>query len=380
MKALAILFRVVFSIVLLLATASYLQVAPTITFGDFCNTITADSIIGMFNGVNAVTIGLIVILLLGIFSFTRILEAAWNILFCASIISLLAGGMYALFGPGIALPHAIYHNDAVNQFCQAMLTYQVPIALLILIFIAGWLCSAACIRVALTAAISYGLWYGVSELFTYIVYLWSNASEPAMPEALNMIQASPWIVSAVPAAFFLIYAILMAFFETFITHTSTRKEPSKPATPASKDEQQETKPEADKVKEPAAKPEPSQPAAKPKLSTKPVVEPKQKTLRLATPTPAGSKKLNTPSAAPAKPEPAPEAPDKAEEPKPEATPETPAKPEEPKPEATPESPAKPEEAKAEAAPEAPAKPEETKAEATPEAPAKAEECKTESPA
>ncbi|MBR2314259.1 MAG: hypothetical protein IKA55_05305, partial [Akkermansia sp.] len=81
MKVLAILFRVVFSIIVLLLVACYLQSSPTVTFGDFFNSLGKIDFVEMLSGVNGVTISLAVILLLSILTFTRLLEAAWNVLF-----------------------------------------------------------------------------------------------------------------------------------------------------------------------------------------------------------------------------------------------------------------------------------------------------------
>ncbi len=237
MKALTLLFRVVFSIIVLLLVTCYTQVTSTVSLTDFCTSLNASAIAEQFTSINAFTITLAVILLLSILSFTRLLEAIWNILFCGSIITLLAGGLYALCGPRIALPYVLYNNEAVMQFCSMVGAYQIPVAIVLLIFLAGWLCSAASGRVAITAIVSFGLWYAVTELLTYGIYLWTKAAAPDQPGALTMIQESPWILAAVPAAFFLIYALLMAFFETYITTEgkaqkapANDKQPEKPAT------------------------------------------------------------------------------------------------------------------------------------------------------
>lgn len=216
MKVLTSLLRVIFSIVVLLALACYLQAAPTVSLSQFCLSIEPTQLIELLSGFNAVTITLVIILLLGILSFTRVLEAAWNVLFCAAVLGLLITGLYTLGGPSIALPNALYHNEDINHICQSLTSYEVPIAIAILIFLAGWVCASACGRVLITAVVSFGLWYALTEFFTYIVHQWANSSAPAMPEALNMIQGSPWIIAAVPGSFFLIYALLMALFETFI--------------------------------------------------------------------------------------------------------------------------------------------------------------------
>lgn len=356
MKALAILFRLVFSILVLMAVACYLQVSPTTTLSEFCNSINSSALLDQLCGINYLTVSLALVILLTIFSITRILDAIWNTLFCASILVLIASGLYTLAGPGIALPSALVHNEAVNQFCQSFTAYEIPLAITLLIFIAGWVCASACGRVAITAVISYALWYGVTEFFTYASQLWANSASPALPEALYIVQGTPWILAAVPGAFFLIYALLMACFETYIGN-GKKKAAKKKAEPAPADNKEV------KDTESAPKAEKEQKPAEPVSKTKPVLK-----LATATASPANKLKPATPVAekpatvAEAKKEKPAEEPKKvekpAEEPKKEEKPaEEPTKEEKPAEEKKPE----------EKAPEAPAE-----AEKPVEEPAKAE--------
>lgn len=356
MKALAILFRLVFSIIVLMAVTCYLQVSPTTTLSEFCNSINSSALLDQLCGINYLTVSLALVILLTIFSITRILDAIWNTLFCASILALIASGLYTLAGPGIALPSALVHNEAVNRFCQSFTAYEIPLAITLLIFIAGWVCASACGRVAITAVISYALWYGVTEFFTYASQLWANSASPALPEALYIVQGTPWILAAVPGAFFLIYALLMAFFETYIGN-GKKKAAKKKEEPASADNKEV------KDTESAPKAEKEQKPAEPVSKTKPVLK-----LATATASPANKLKPATPVAekpaavAEAKKEKPAEEPKKvekpAEEPKKEEKPaEEPTKEEKPAEEKKPE----------EKAPEAPAE-----AEKPVEEPAKAE--------
>lgn len=257
MKVLTSLLRVIFSIIVLLALACYLQVAPTTSLSQFCLSLEHAQLMELLSGFNAVTITLVIILLLGILSFTRVLEAAWNVLFCAAVLGLLVTGLYTLGGPSIALPNALYHNEAINQICQSLTSYEVPIAIAILVFLAGWVCASACGRVLITAVVSFGLWYGLTEFFTFIVHQWAESSSPAMPEALHMIQGAPWIIAAVPGSFFLIYALLMALFETFISAANEKAKPEeKKNKEVSIEETSKPAPKAAPVSEPVAEPEP----------------------------------------------------------------------------------------------------------------------------
>lgn len=289
MKALAILFRLVFSILVLIAVTCYLQVSPTTTLSEFCNSINSSALLDQLCGINYLTVSLALVILLTIFSITRILDAIWNTLFCASILVLIASGLYTLAGPGIALPSALVHNEAVNQFCQSFTAYEIPLAITLLIFIAGWVCASACGRVAITAVISYALWYGVTELFTYASHIWANNAAPALPEALSMIQGTPWVLAAVPGAFFLIYALLMACFETYIGNGS-KKAAKKKTEPAPADNKEV------KSSESTPKTEKEQKPAEPVSKTKPV-------LKLATAATAPANKLKPVTQASEKPAP-----------------------------------------------------------------------------
>lgn len=297
MKVLASLSRVVFSIIVLLALACYLQNAPTIGLANFCASITPDQLITMLSSFNAVSVLFVIILLLGMLPFTRVLEAVWNVIFCASVLAILSIGLYEIGGPIIALPKALYDNDAVNQFCQAVTSHEVPVAITLLIFIAGWLCASACGRVAITAVVSYGLWYAITSFFTYAVQQWANSDTPTMPEALHMVQSTPWIVAAVPGAFFLIYALFMAFFETFINTKPARRntgkeQEEKPVSEkkssdsenAATEEKEKASSQAAGDKKPALKP--AEPAAKsqPILKIAPASPAPIRKLKPATPT------------------------------------------------------------------------------------------------
>ena len=312
MKVLTSLLRVIFSIIGLLSLVCYQQMEPTTSFVGYISAIDCDKLAQPFTSVNIFSISLFLILLFGLFSIARVLEAAWNMLFCASILSVLIIGLYKVGGPGVALPHALYHNGTINQIFQALTAYEVPIAITILVFLAGWICASACGRVAITALVSFGLWYGLSEFFTYIIHQWADSTTPGMPDALHMIQGSPWIIAAVPGSFFLIYALLMAIFETYIGSKDETKQDKATA------EENPTPPTT--LETPAA----STPAPAPKPEQKPADTPAEKEAPAPTPAPAPAPE--------AKPEPAP-----AEEKKPAA--EEPAEPaKEEQPEATEEKP------------------------------------------
>lgn len=287
MKALAILFRLVFSILVLLATACYLQVSPTISLEQFYSSLDPAALVDQLCGLNALTISLALVVVLTICSFTRLLDAIWNMAFCAAIILLLGVGLYTFCGPAVALPNALYHNSEINSICSSVAGYEVPIAITLFIFVTGWFCASACGRVAITSLLSFGLWYGITEVFTYATHLWGRSADPALPEALYMIQGSPWILAAVPGAFFLIYALLMAFFETYISSRRSKAvEESSGEDNASASAPIENKSSEEVKKAAGAESATKSPAAATKA--KPV-------LKTAAPAPAKTLKLATPA-------------------------------------------------------------------------------------
>ena len=114
MKVLASLSRVVFSLIVLIALACYLQNEPTISLENFCASITPEQLLNLLNNFNTVSLLFVVILLLGMLPFTRVLEAVWNVVFCASVLLLLAIGLYETGGPLIALPKAAPEDGDVG--------------------------------------------------------------------------------------------------------------------------------------------------------------------------------------------------------------------------------------------------------------------------
>lgn len=342
LKALGIFVRLVCSLIVLLAVALYLQMPTAVAPESFADAVSAEAVVGLFSSLNWVSITAGVLVLCALL---RLLDMAWNVAFCLSTVLVLFCGLWAVWGPVVALPLPVQDNALMTQLCTLPQTYPVPALLVAGVFAMGWLASTAPFRIAFTTVVSFGLWYGLTTLMHWgIVTRWADTPTPAQPELLAMVLANPWMIAALPGAFFLVYAVLVAFFETFLS-TSKKKAPKTEEKPA-----EDKKPETDEKKPAAAAPAPAVPAAAPapKLA-KPVLKPA---------TPAVPKPEVKPEAkAEPKPEQQPEAkpeakPEPAAEPKPEPKAEEhPAdKPAEPKPEKAEETPAAPE-AKPEPKPE-----------------------------
>lgn len=349
LKALGIFVRLVCSLIVLLAVALYLQMPTAVAPESFADAVSADAVVGLFSSLNWVSITAGVLLLCALL---RLLDMAWNVAFCLSSVLVLFCGLWAVWGPVVALPLPVQDNALMTQLCTLPQTYPVPALIVAGVFAMGWLTSTAPFRIAFTTVVSFGLWYGLTTLMHWgIVTRWADTPTPAQPELLAMVLANPWMIAALPGAFFLVYAVLVAFFETFLT-SSKKKAPKTEEQPAEdkKPETDEKKPAAAipatpaKSAKPAAAPAPklAKPVLKPATPAVPKPEVKPEPKPEPQPEAKPEEKPGTkpePASAP-KPEPkAEEKPaEKAAEPKPEKTEETPAAPEvkpEPKPEEKP---------------------------------------------
>lgn len=214
MNALGTLFRLVCSWIILLALAVYLQTPAHISPGHFIGHVNEETLLPLVSSVNWFTITAAALLVLAVL---RIQELIWNVAYAAAAILFLGLGLCSILDPGIALPTAIESNRAVLDFCNLPQSYPIPSIVIIAIFAMGWLCSTAPFRIMFTCVLSVALWYGCSEVFSYMVGMWAKSPNPTMPELLHAIQSAPWIIAAIPGAFFLVYALLTSFIETFIS-------------------------------------------------------------------------------------------------------------------------------------------------------------------
>lgn len=260
MKILGILFRLIYSLLILIALSIYAQATPGVSLEAYSLLITPDTLIEMFTTINWVSVLFIILIVLACF---RILDMVWNVLFCLSTILVTVCSLYLAFGSGIALPTPLDGNKWMELFCNLPQHYPVPTVIVTCVFAIGWLIATASLRIAITSLISYALWYICSEMFHYIVYLWSEAPHPAMPEVLHTLQAAPWIAAAIPGAFFLIYALVMSFFETFISRKEEEQEEEAEQAIKQKKQEKEKKNEeaqkAEKLREAAKHDKPQTP-------------------------------------------------------------------------------------------------------------------------
>lgn len=316
LKALGIFVRLLSSLLVLLVVALYLQTGiDNISPEQFAASVTPESITVLFTSFNWVSITAGVLVLLALL---RLLDMAWNVAFCLSFIPVLFCGLYAYFGETAALPAPLQGNAYMTEFCTLPQTYPVAAIIVIGVFALGWMAATAAFRIAVSTLVSFGLWYGMSALLYFVITTrWADTPEPAQPEILTMVLANPWMIAALPGAFFLVYAVLVSFFETFLT----KKKPA-----AKKDEKKDEKKDDkkdDKAPDDTAKKEGTATTA---ASLKPVTPAQPKvTVKKPSPAPAEPKKDEAPKV-----EEKPAEPKKDEAPKAEEKPAEPKKDEAPK--------------------------------------------------
>lgn len=150
-----------------------------------------------------------------ILAFARGVTAIWNVLYALSLILMLAAGSLFFINLPLALPSAIGNMPELQFLPTLYRTEAALVSFIPVVFILGLLLSSARVRIFLYTVICYTLWYGLSELFTYLLDLWQQAETPFMPELLAFLYDTRWLLVALIGAFLLVYDIILAFTETF---------------------------------------------------------------------------------------------------------------------------------------------------------------------
>ena len=262
MNVLGSLFRLICSWLILLVLAVYIQSPAYVSPANFVEYFNTDTLLPLVSTLNWVTITAGILLILAVL---RIQEIIWNVAYAAAFILFVGFALCSFMDPATALPTAIESNRAVLDFCALPQSYPIPAIIITAIFAMGWLCSTAPFRIMFTCALSVALWYGCTEVFQYMVGMWAKSPNPTMPELLHAIQSAPWIIAAIPGAFFVVYALLTSFIETFISRREEKrrkKDEKKAAESTVVEELEETQAEPTSETKPA-KPTPSKPIKKP---------------------------------------------------------------------------------------------------------------------
>ncbi len=267
MKILGIFFQLICLLALLLAGAVYATGNLQCTFNEFTSAFTPEKLQQLVTEHLWVGIAAGALLLLACL---RGLGIVWNLLFSLACLAFLAEISLMLLGTEYALPAPLRGMGWDSMLSGLTTAYPVAALLIPAICVLGSFCSTSPGRISLTSIICYALCYGCAELFHFGMLQWMAMPEPPMDGLLAALATMPWLLAAIPAAFFLQYCLLMALFEAFDGKKKDEVSEEAGDAPA---------PEAPKPT-PAAKPAPTRPIpalgkpapiAKPAPAAKPVV-------------------------------------------------------------------------------------------------------------
>ena len=159
-----------------------------------------------------ITAGVLLIL-----AFARGVTAIWNVLYALSLILMLAAGSIFFINLPLALPSAIGSMPELQFLPTLYRTEAALVSFIPVVFLLGLLLSNARVRIFIYSVVCYVLWYGLSELFTYLLSLWQQAETPVLPELLAFLYDTRWLLVALIGAFLLVYDLILSFSETFAT-------------------------------------------------------------------------------------------------------------------------------------------------------------------
>ncbi|MBQ7023412.1 MAG: hypothetical protein IJN29_07520 [Akkermansia sp.] len=143
----------------------------------------------------------------------RWLGGIWNVVFSLLSIALMAELIMLAGGMQAAVTAPCY--DLLSEAGLAQLTTAYPVLywLVPTLWFLACLCAHDQVRVFITAVACYLLWLLLTWLLSLAVNTWLGMGDPAPEHLANLFRAYPWLTSAIPGAFLLIYAELMAVLE-----------------------------------------------------------------------------------------------------------------------------------------------------------------------
>lgn len=222
-------FQVIFAILFLLLA----QVCCNATNG----LTTANLIEGLqqvANADNTVLLwGSVVILQLAVM---RWLGGVWNVIFSLLSIALMVELVAIAGGVEAAVTAPLYAELKGMGLADITKLYPAAYWLIPTLWLLACLSARDQVRVFITAVVCYLLWLLLTWLGAMGTSTWLSMGEPAPEQLADIARANPWLPSAVPGFFLLVYAELTAIFEACLPHRKKDKAPKKetPATENSK--------------------------------------------------------------------------------------------------------------------------------------------------
>lgn len=209
MKILMALFRILCSVLLVLLVLACKDATAGLQAGELWQQLTAHAVSDW--QVLAWAAGIALVL-----SLVRSLDIAWNVIFSAltfllmTELILIAAGMSAAITPQLyALVDSAGYAGVLNQY--PVFWWLIPS-----LWLLGCLCARNQVAVFLTGVVCYGLWLLLTWLLALGVNTWLSMGEPAPAQLAELFRAHSWLPAALTGLFLLVYALLMAIFESFL--------------------------------------------------------------------------------------------------------------------------------------------------------------------
>ena len=159
----------------------------------------------------------------------RWLGGIWNVIFSLLSIALMVELVAIAGGVEAAITAPLFAELKAMGLAELDKHYPVAYWLIPTLWLLACLSARDQVRVFITAVVCYLLWL----LFTWLGALgtttWLSMGEPAPAQLADIARANPWLPSAVPGFFLLVYAELTAIFEACLPHQKKAKEPKKEA-------------------------------------------------------------------------------------------------------------------------------------------------------
>ncbi len=210
MKILMALFRILCSVLLVLLFLACKDVAAGLQAGELWQQLTTHAVSDW--QVLAWAAGISLVL-----SLVRCLDIAWNVIFSALTFLLMAELVLIAAGlPAAITPQLHAYLAEVGNFTGEIGNYPVFWWLVPSLWLVGCLCARNQVAVFLTGVVCYGLWLLLTWLLTLGMNTWLSMGEPAPAQLAELCRAHNWLPAALTGTLLLVYALLMAIFESFL--------------------------------------------------------------------------------------------------------------------------------------------------------------------
>lgn len=218
MKILMALFRILCTILLVLLYLACKDAVSGLSADELWQRLTAHAVSDWQILAWAAGISLVL-------SLVRSLDIVWNVVFSALTFLLMAELVLIAAGlPAAITPHLHAYLAESGNFTGEIGNYPVFWWLIPSLWLVACLCARNQVAVFLTGVVCYGLWLLLTWLLTLGVNTWLSMGEPAPAQLADLFRAHSWLTAALTGTFLLVYALLMAVFESFLRSSNRKAE------------------------------------------------------------------------------------------------------------------------------------------------------------